>query len=320
MSKVINESTTTVDIAGVELKLAKLIYRIYTESLLNRIGARINVAVPNGSIFAFKGKYLTDYTGTDKSSTPYATVLPDFAGNRANNQETDVKAEMNYEIVKRAINCQTKKIRSKWSIEAITDLVALTGKTTVEDILEKELLTEIIQEIDFSALKMMTTKATKTQLTLKAPNDPLVGIELFNAAQKKILEMAASTKRAITMCITAPYETCAKLMSHPNFKANEDFTNSYFMGSIGATEIYCDYYNSLNKEYMLISYKHRNKEVEIADGSTCFAFYSYNITKAFDATSGAESYFHFLRYDVVQHPLDNTNDGQSIFLHCIEIQ
>lgn len=320
MSNIINESTTTVDIAGVELKLSKLMYRIYTESLLNRIGARINIQAPNGYIFAFKTSYLKDYQGLDKSNTPYSTVIPDFGGNRANNQETVVNSEVKHEVIRRKIECQTKKIKSKWSLESLTDLVALTGGTTASDILEKELLTEIIQEIDFSALKMMTTKATKTQLTLKAPNDPLVGIELYNAAQAKILEMAASTKRAITMCITAPYVTCVKLMSHPNFKANEDFTNSYFMGSIGATEIYCDYYNALQKEYMLITYKHRDKEVEVSDGSTCFAFYNYNISKAFDPETGAETYFHFVRYDVVQHPLDSTNDGQSVFLHCIEIQ
>ena len=43
------------------------------------------------------------------------------------------------------------------------------------------------------------------------------------------------------------------------------------------------------------------------------------MTKAIDSTTGENAYFHYTRYDVVQHPLDTTDDGQSKFIKVMNI-
>lgn len=314
-NSILNEMTSTVDISNANFKLSNLIHRIYTNSILNRIGAHIRIKHPIGSIFAFKSTYMNDYANVDKSSTPYATVLPEFGGNKNNNQELIVNAEMQHKVVSREINVQTKKIKSIWTREAIQDLEVLMEDKNAGSLLEEEFLTEILQEIDCGALKMMSDKATKVSKTI-ADKTPY---NLYGAIQAEAIKIASQTKRTVTMCVTADYEICSLLMSHPNFVYNTDFSNSYYMGNIGALEVYQNPFGNtaIPSNSALISYKNRSNNTEIADGSVCYAFYNYTITEAIDSNTSNKSFFHFVRYDIVQHPLDNTDNNKSIFLTLV---
>ena len=309
----INESTSTIDIEGVELKLADLIYRIYTEPLIARIGAKIETSVPKGSIFSFSTYYDTDTQGQDKSNTPYGTVDDTFTGTA---QEDTIKATVKHIIHKRLIDCKTRTIKSGWTPEALNDYIATFPKKDIEELLVKELLTEVIQEIDMTALKLLVQKGTPVSASV-ALNSNFAGAEIYAAIQEEGLKMISNIKRAITICATVDPKTAGKLMAHPNFVANTDFTNAYFLGSIGATEIYCDYYTSNTGNYAIITYKERAEKS--ADGSIVFSLYGYNMTKAIDSTTGENAYFHYTRYDVVQHPLDTTDDGQSKFIKVMNI-
>lgn len=318
----INESTTTIDVAGVQLKTTDLIYRIYTESILGAIGAKIEVAIPQSAIFAFKTIYGKDLKNTPRPGTPFGKVLDDFTYNGTGItkelNEKNFNAEVTHKVLKSDIDCSTaRKLKSKWSLEAMQDFVALAPKLTVEKLLSKELLTELLQEVDLTGLKFMAKKATKVNYTIKAPNDPLVGVELYNKAQAEALSLVNNVKKVVTVCVTAPYITCAKLMSHPNFKANTDFTNAYYMGDIGATKIFCDPYGiDDDKEYMLISYVARDETI---DGSTVFAVYDYSMLQATDPVTGELVFYHYYRTDLVQNPLDSKADNASPFLKMIKL-
>ena len=316
--KFLNESTTSIDIAGVNLKVSDLIHRVYTEPLVSRIGAKINVKVPKGSIFALETIYQTNAQGVDKTGTGYGVVESDFAG--PDQEISGVKANVLHRIKKREISCKTKAIRSAWTIEALTDWISITSKEDVEELISKELITEVIQEIDATALKLLAQKGSK--ITINADlslGKSFVGVEIFNKLQTLALNMTSNIKRVITICITANPNIVGVLMSHPNFVANTDFSNGYFMGTIGATEIYCDPYSTKTGDYAFITYKERVPN-ETADASIVYAFLSYTLQKGVDAYTGDNAYIHYTRYDITQHPSDDINDGASKFIIDVNIQ
>lgn len=320
INSLIVENTASQDIAKVEVGFDKILYRIFTESLASNVCSTIKVQSTKGKLFAFGSFYERNYADVDKSTQPFGAIESDYSGDREHSQEGDVKASLRNKLLGREFDCFTKNIKSVWTMEAMQDFTAVADPDKSSDILEQELATEIIQEMDKGLIEFCMKEGTKNTLTIDASTDYN---RLLGEIQKYGIQMTTAMKRPPCLKVIASAYICGLLASHPQFDSSKvDFTkNIYYFGRIHNVEIYCDALgvaSDIGEDFAIILYK---TEGDRPASSLTYVQYKegYSFYSAVDSKTGELSYFHGNRYDIIKHPLDDGTTGASKFITYLSI-
>lgn len=314
------ENTASQDIAKVEVGFDKILYRIFTESLASSVCSTIKVQSTKGKIFAFGSFYDKNYADVDKSTEPFGTIESDYSGDRTHSQEGDVKASLRNKLLGRDFNCFSKNLKSVWTMEAMQDFTAVADPDKSSDILEQELSTEIIQEMDKGLIEFCMTEGTKKTLTIDSTTDYN---KILGEIQNYGIQMTTTMKRPPYLRIVASPYICGLLSSHPQFDSSKvDFSkNIYYFGKIHNVEIYCDALgvaSNIGEDFVIILYK---AEADRPASSLTYVQYSngYTFYSTVDSKTGELAYFHGNRYDIIKHPLDDGAAGASKFITYLSI-
>lgn len=232
--------------------------------------------------------------------------------------------QLDYEITAHTIQTNTRKIKSRFSQEAIQDMKTMF-KADINQVLTKEFASEIIQEIDMEVINYMRQLATPmsdivlsnsygTQNDLSAIASDIYA-NIYLASQDILRE----NKRKQQFFVLSSVNVASLLMINPlHVKPEIDIDNSYYVGKLGNIfNMYVDPYST--DEYVLVGYMNAKGE-DLGDASIIFAPYTNEIIKAIEPDSGKEVYFNILRYGYTNHPQDvGEGNADSKFLKIMHI-
>jgi hypothetical protein len=237
--------------------------------------------------------------------------------------------EINFEPATKTIETISRKIRSKFSQEKLQDLLALY-KEKAYDIVAEAISNEIRQEVDREIIEYLKLIATPMQSDIVLPLSIGMGsslgdltYDLFGSIFLAAEEIVKATKRNRTMFVLADSATCAFLLLNPiHTQASPEESNPYYVGKIGAYDLYCDPFSI--DHYVVIGYKHKSKEKH--DSGLFFCPYTTTIHEltsgdtANDVIPFSQNFMVMNRYGFTQHPQDSgTGDGDSDFFRIFSV-
>jgi len=235
--------------------------------------------------------------------------------------------EINFEPATKVIETKARKIRSRFTQEKLTDLKNLYNEKAY-DIVAEAIANEIRQEIDREIIDYIKLIATPMRSDVNLPIS--LGIksslgdltfDLFGSIFLAAEEIVSATKRNRTMFILADSATCSMLLLNPlHTHAKAEESNPYFVGKIGAYDLYCDPFAVEN--YVLVGYKHKSKDKH--DSGLFFCPYSTTIHEVTSTDSGtipfSQNFMVMNRYGYTQHPQDSgIGDGDSDFFRIFSV-
>ena len=236
---------------------------------------------------------------------------------------TDLR-EVNFETATKIIETTSRKIRSKFTQEKLTDLKNLYNEKAY-DLVAEAIANEIQQEIDREIIHYLKQIATPMlsdinfpislgmQSGLDAITYDAVG-SIFLAAE----EIVKATKRNRTMFVLADSATCAFLLLNPfHTEVISDKSNPYRVGKIGAYDLFCDPYST--EHYVIVGYNFSSKDKH--DAGLFFSPYSTTIHELTSGLNNFEQNFLTMnRYAFTRHPQDSgIADGDSDFFRIFSV-
>lgn len=297
-----------------------------TLGTLNPIGSVVAGNLIGGEVVS--GSYVGGtpilYTTTNKNTIKkvfknYSIVLENNSNIR----------EINFEPATKTIETISRKIRSKFSQEKLQDLKALYNEKAY-DIVAEAISNEIRQEVDREVIEYLKLIATPMQSDIVLPLSLGMGssigdltYDLFGSIFLAAEEIVKATKRNRTMFVLADSATCAFLLLNPlHTQAEPDESNPYYVGKIGAYDLYCDPFSI--DHYVVVGYKHKSKEKH--DSGLFFCPYTTTIHEltsgdtANDVIPFSQNFMVMNRYGFTQHPQDSgTGDGDSDFFRIFSV-
>ena len=274
--KFIQEGTTTLDQALPSLKVADVLYILYSKPLIGELGCSIPVSHPIGKTFALTRDYQT-------RELPMVGMIQNGYSDVKENEKV---REMNFRLKSKPITYYTKKLASRWTLEAIQDYTKLfLGNRTddeISKIIARELTNEIILEMDLEMFNTMKKVAVKENWKFQDTQRGLQHYELIEKITQTGLEMLAGSSYRCRINVFCSNKIAAKLSAHPTFtRPNRDLSKMesiYLIGSIGNIDIYADVYGYGQDEcddYILIVLKSPDEDSEKAGIGSSIMYFPY---------------------------------------------
>lgn len=310
----------------------KIYYKLYTSSLVGSFGAYLEVSSNFGAVFGLSRIY-----GDDKDGNATQTQSGKIEKNFTNFDYVDKNGNINdfqnitlpsidFVLQQSSIIPMIEKVKSKWTLEAIQDYIKLSQASndennTFNEIINSELMTEILTQVDYRCFQLMKKKSFKKKITIPTSNQTFDYFDIIQEIQKNGLEMAAHLFAPVEISAFCSKSVACELMSHPEFKShkktNGDYlhNNVYFQGSINNINIYVDLFGFSNDEkFALLGVKDvsRTDNASVIFTPRKISFYS-----GANFEDSNQYIFSTLQYGLAFNPSDNiteTNDGDSNLL------
>ena len=179
----ISEGTTTsLDNTLPNLKFSDVLYRMYTKPLISMFGSAFPVNSPAGTTFSLLRSY---------ESEP-ARKSGDIKKDYANTGETESPNQINFKVASRPVEFRTKKLKSRWTTEAIQDFAKMhsnRNESELSEVLSNELTNEIILELDYEAFDFMYQAAKKKTWNLQTSIGTLFSFEIIQRITEEGLNL-----------------------------------------------------------------------------------------------------------------------------------
>ena len=316
----ISEGTTTsLDNTLPNLKFSDVLYRMYTKPLISMFGSAFPVNSPAGTTFSLLRSY---------ESEP-ARKSGDIKKDYANTGETESPNQINFKVASRPVEFRTKKLKSRWTTEAIQDFAKMhsnRNESELSEVLSNELTNEIILELDYEAFDFMYQAAKKKTWNLQTSIGTLFSFEIIQRITEEGLNLLQNTSYRYRVAVFCSKAIAGKLMAHPNFKRPFRDLNEtgsvYFQGEIGNIDIYADVFNygkekCPDNDYILIALKDPTEGL-----SSSILYFPYAIsmwTAPAKDDSSDVVFYNVFRYGISQNAADHLGNGKSDMLTFVKV-
>ena len=317
--KFLSEGTTTsLDNFLPNLKFSNILLRMYTSPFISMFGSILPVDKPAGTTFAL----IRNYVGHDYK-------IGEVKKGYADATENGDISQIDFKVVSRPVEFKTKKLKSKWTTEAIQDFTKMHAnkpEAELNEVLSKELTNEIIQELDYEAFDMMYNAAKKSTWNLQTTIGTLYSFEIIQKITEVGLEMLQNTSYRCRVAVFCSKAIAGKLMAHPNFiRPFRDLNETgsvYYQGYIGNIDIYADVYDygrerSKNNDYILIGLKDPTNGMNSSVLYFPYAMSMYTAPAKDDSSDTV--FYNIFRYGLSLCAGDPLGEGNSKMLRFIRI-
>lgn len=317
--KQINEGTTSWDQSLPILKISDVMYRLYTVPLVSELGSCLPVTKPSGVTFGLARDYDPVPGVPGKVDKTYASTA-----------ETVKLNEIKFNLMSKRIYFKTKKLASRWTLEAVQDYIKMHTDTKSDDeisqILSRELTNEMILELDAEAIDYMYTAAKKTNWKFQDSQRSLQVWELLEKITEcgmDMLQMSCYRSRINVFCSK---KIAAKLSTHPLFeRPSRDMNKTksiYLVGSIGNVDIFADIFEFLSdkgSDYIMVALKDPDPD-GLASSIMYFPYANSIYTSPAQDGSSDVIFYNIFRYGLSLNPTTSDAANTNEMLRFVNIE
>jgi len=296
--KIINEESTSADVATTQDFLSALIDEKYNDSLAYNIAEVQPLESSFGSVYASMRNYQTN----------------------------------NFEVVRKDINTKLYTIKTGYTIEVWQDMMKLFKSRAIKNA-GKILSGLSAQDENFEIMDLLAAESlTKDPLEININNSAWITSQISMKVAESVIEMNRyGFKTLNSFCILSPRWAAAFLGTASYVKSDEDSNNkdmSLFIGRYGRTDFYVnpfrndrnsffrdfdnDFGNDTNPDngpdYAYVGLKSDTP----GESSLTFAPYQYELNSVADPDTYEQLLFLYNRYGLVTNPLHEPIEGKSM--------